>query len=130
MDIGGQDTKVIHVGADGGVDDFAMNEKCAAGTGRFLEVVLARLEVMVTSVNPSLPLLNVRRLLASAIHLITHQERLPDGSRCQQPEFPARIFRASASSTIRGCSFCSTNEFTKSTVAGFCPSPQPTNKEL
>lgn len=45
VDIGGQDTKIIHVGADGDVSDFAMNDKCAAGTGRFLEVILGRLRV-------------------------------------------------------------------------------------
>ncbi|MBI4055402.1 MAG: 2-hydroxyglutaryl-CoA dehydratase [Elusimicrobia bacterium] len=36
IDIGGQDTKVIKVGPAGEVEDFSMNDKCAAGTGRFL----------------------------------------------------------------------------------------------
>ncbi len=36
VDMGGQDTKAIKVGADGSVIDFSMNDKCAAGTGRFL----------------------------------------------------------------------------------------------
>ncbi len=36
IDMGGQDTKAIKVGADGSVLDFSMNDKCAAGTGRFL----------------------------------------------------------------------------------------------
>jgi predicted CoA-substrate-specific enzyme activase len=36
LDIGGQDTKGIKVSADGEVIDFSMNDKCAAGTGRFL----------------------------------------------------------------------------------------------
>ena len=36
VDMGGQDTKAIKVGADGSVVDFSMNDKCAAGTGRFL----------------------------------------------------------------------------------------------
>ena len=45
VDMGGQDTKVIRIGAAGDVVDFAMNDKCAAGTGRFLEVVLGRLHV-------------------------------------------------------------------------------------
>ncbi len=39
IDIGGQDSKVIHVGPGGKVLDFTMNDKCAAGTGRFLEVM-------------------------------------------------------------------------------------------
>ena len=38
VDIGGQDTKAIRINAKGEVVDFAMNDKCAAGTGRFLDV--------------------------------------------------------------------------------------------
>jgi predicted CoA-substrate-specific enzyme activase len=45
IDIGGQDSKVIRLGEDGRVRDFSMNDRCAAGTGRFLEVVAARLNV-------------------------------------------------------------------------------------
>lgn len=37
VDIGGQDAKGISINGDGSVKDFAMNDKCAAGTGRFLE---------------------------------------------------------------------------------------------
>lgn len=39
LDIGGQDTKVISLGPNGRVLDFEMNDKCAAGTGKFLEVM-------------------------------------------------------------------------------------------
>ncbi len=39
LDIGGQDTKVISLGPGGRVTDFEMNDKCAAGTGKFLEVM-------------------------------------------------------------------------------------------
>lgn len=39
IDIGGQDSKGIKLDADGKVANFVMNDKCAAGTGRFLEVV-------------------------------------------------------------------------------------------
>jgi predicted CoA-substrate-specific enzyme activase len=45
IDFGGQDTKVIRFGNGGEVHDFAMNDKCAAGTGRFLEFILGRLGV-------------------------------------------------------------------------------------
>jgi predicted CoA-substrate-specific enzyme activase len=45
IDFGGQDTKVIRIGDSGEVTDFRMNEKCAAGTGRFLEVILCRLGI-------------------------------------------------------------------------------------
>jgi predicted CoA-substrate-specific enzyme activase len=45
IDIGGQDSKAILIGPNGAVKDFAMNDKCAAGTGRFLEVMAGALEV-------------------------------------------------------------------------------------
>jgi len=45
IDIGGQDSKVIRIGQGGRVEDFAMNDKCAAGTGRFLEKTSASLGV-------------------------------------------------------------------------------------
>lgn len=45
IDIGGQDSKVIVTDGDGKVVDFAMNEKCAAGTGRFLEVMAKALDL-------------------------------------------------------------------------------------
>jgi (R)-2-hydroxyacyl-CoA dehydratese activating ATPase len=45
IEIGGQDSKVIWLEPTGRVRDFAMNDRCAAGTGRFLEVVASRLGV-------------------------------------------------------------------------------------
>ncbi len=45
LDIGGQDTKAIRVGGGGEVLDFCMNDKCAAGTGRFLGGAAAALEI-------------------------------------------------------------------------------------
>jgi predicted CoA-substrate-specific enzyme activase len=45
IDIGGQDSKVIRLDGQGRVLDFAMNDKCAAGTGRFLEAMARALQV-------------------------------------------------------------------------------------
>lgn len=45
IDIGGQDSKVIRLGEGGKVLDFVMNDKCAAGTGRFLELMAQVLEI-------------------------------------------------------------------------------------
>ncbi|UCE26429.1 MAG: 2-hydroxyglutaryl-CoA dehydratase [Candidatus Coatesbacteria bacterium] len=42
VDVGGQDAKAIRLGPDG-PEDFALNDRCAAGTGRFLEVMAVRL---------------------------------------------------------------------------------------
>lgn len=47
IDIGGQDSKVIRLDNQGRNVDFQMNDKCAAGTGRFLEVMAHALEVKV-----------------------------------------------------------------------------------
>lgn len=48
IDIGGQDSKVIKLNERGKVIDFAMNDKCAAGTGRFLQVMASALEMDVS----------------------------------------------------------------------------------
>lgn len=45
VDVGGQDSKVIKIDESGKVRDFQMNDKCAAGTGRFLEVMARALEI-------------------------------------------------------------------------------------
>ncbi|MHC4122123.1 MAG: acyl-CoA dehydratase activase [Planctomycetota bacterium] len=49
IDIGGQDSKLLRLDKAGKVRDFAMNDRCAGGTGRFLEVVAERLEVSLES---------------------------------------------------------------------------------
>lgn len=43
IDVGGQDTKVIALTPEGDIEEFSMNDKCAAGTGRFLEMLAAKL---------------------------------------------------------------------------------------
>jgi len=48
IDVGGQDSKIIKIDSDGRVLDFVMNDKCAAGTGRFLQVIAAALGVDVS----------------------------------------------------------------------------------
>src|SRR5512141_393061 len=45
VDMGGQDTKAIKIGPSGDIVDFCMNDKCAAGTGRFLGAAAAALEI-------------------------------------------------------------------------------------
>jgi predicted CoA-substrate-specific enzyme activase len=52
MDIGGQDSKAIRIDGLGRVADFAMNDKCAAGTGRFLEAMASALQVEVKELAP------------------------------------------------------------------------------
>jgi len=47
IDIGGQDSKIIIVDENGHVKDFVMNDRCAAGTGKFLEVTATTLETTI-----------------------------------------------------------------------------------
>jgi (R)-2-hydroxyacyl-CoA dehydratese activating ATPase len=48
IDIGGQDSKFLQLSPTGTVSDFAMNDRCAAGTGRFLEMAATQLGVRAT----------------------------------------------------------------------------------
>lgn len=50
VDIGGQDNKIITVGAGGEVEHFLMNRKCAAGTGAFIEEIVRRLDIDLSTV--------------------------------------------------------------------------------
>lgn len=52
IDIGGQDSKLIRLDEGGQVGKFLMNDKCAAGTGRFLEVMARALEVDLDQMGP------------------------------------------------------------------------------
>jgi len=52
LDIGGQDCKVIRCNAQGKVSNFVMNDKCAAGTGRYLERIASTLGVTLEEFGP------------------------------------------------------------------------------
>jgi len=52
IDIGGQDSKVIGLDDKGNVTNFVMNDKCAAGTGRFLEVMAGVLGIDISEMGP------------------------------------------------------------------------------
>lgn len=52
IDIGGQDAKVIKVDGGGKLENFVMNDKCAAGTGHFLEVMCRTLGVGLDEIGP------------------------------------------------------------------------------
>ncbi len=53
LDMGGQDTKAIKIGRRGDVEDFCMNDKCAAGTGRFLGAASVALEIPLSDLGPT-----------------------------------------------------------------------------
>ena len=52
IDMGGQDAKGIHVDENGGVKDFVMNDKCAAGTGRFLSNAAETVGIALEEIGP------------------------------------------------------------------------------
>ncbi len=53
LDMGGQDTKAIRVAATGEIVDFCMNDKCAAGTGRFLGAASSALSIPLEELGPT-----------------------------------------------------------------------------
>ncbi|HEY7194807.1 MAG TPA: acyl-CoA dehydratase activase [Gemmatimonadales bacterium] len=53
LDMGGQDTKAIRVSPSGEIVDFCMNDKCAAGTGRFLGAAAAALDLPLAELGPT-----------------------------------------------------------------------------
>ena len=87
LDIGGQDSKAIRVNAAGEVTDFAMNDKCAAGTGRFLEMIARSLEISLDELGPAaleskkhLEIASMCSVFAESevISLIANNEEKPD----------------------------------------------------
>ncbi len=53
VDMGGQDTKAIRVTPEGEIADFCMNDKCAAGTGRFLGAASSALDIPLPDLGPT-----------------------------------------------------------------------------
>jgi len=68
INVGGQDTKVISLTEDGDVKNFVMNDKCAAGTGRFLDMAARNLEVDIEELGD--------------LHFEAHDSPLPVNSTC------------------------------------------------
>ena len=52
IDIGGQDVKILSLGPEGRLLNFVMNDKCAAGTGRFLDVMANILQIRIDDLGP------------------------------------------------------------------------------
>ena len=52
IDIGGQDSKIIYLDSDYAVTNFTMNDKCAAGTGKFMETCAQILETSIDQIGP------------------------------------------------------------------------------
>lgn len=74
IDIGGQDSKVISVSPKGKPTDFQMNDKCAAGTGRFLEVMARALQLELTELGAISARANKQVLVSSMCTVFAESE--------------------------------------------------------
>ncbi len=87
IDIGGQDSKVIRLDEAGGVVNFVMNDKCAAGTGRFLEMMARTLELTLEEIsqvglvwNEDITISSMCTVFADSevVSLVAQNKALPD----------------------------------------------------
>ena len=86
VDIGGQDSKVIQIGDDGRPVDFMMNDKCAAGTGRFLEYTAARLGVPVEELGGRALSINEEEAISSTCTVFAESEIISLIARGAEPD--------------------------------------------
>jgi predicted CoA-substrate-specific enzyme activase len=101
IDIGGQDSKVIALDPDGSIRDFAMNDKCAAGTGKFLEVIAQLLEVKVEDLGSLSSQASSPAAIASTCVVFAQSEVVGLIARkVPRPDIVAGIHRAIASRVV------------------------------
>lgn len=91
IDIGGQDVKVLHID-NGAMTNFQMNDKCAAGTGRFLDVMAGVLEVKVQDLG-HLDSLSKKRVEISSTCTVLRRVRL--SASCRWEPISAILSRVS-----------------------------------
>ncbi|PKN72144.1 MAG: 2-hydroxyglutaryl-CoA dehydratase [Candidatus Cloacimonetes bacterium HGW-Cloacimonetes-3] len=90
IDIGGQDSKIISIDTTGKVADFVMNDKCAAGTGRFLEMTALRLGCEVDALAALAGHSNLRLKLNSTCVVFAESEIIGMMATAISPEDIAR----------------------------------------
>ncbi len=101
IDIGGQDCKVIRLDAKGNLKNFIMNEKCAAGTGRYLEIMAKTLNLTLDELGTLSLKAKAPLSLASKCSIYARLEvmqLISDGLK--KPEIAAAINRAMAERVI------------------------------
>jgi predicted CoA-substrate-specific enzyme activase len=97
IDIGGQDAKVIRLNASGDLEDFVMNDKCAAGTGRFLEVMARTLGLSLEELGPVSKMARNRVALSSRCSIFCETEVLRFLQRgAEKADIAAGVNRAMA----------------------------------
>ncbi|NQT72179.1 MAG: 2-hydroxyglutaryl-CoA dehydratase [Chloroflexi bacterium] len=101
IDIGGQDSKVIGPREDGTVADFVMNDKCAAGTGRFLEVMANVLELTIDEMGPEALLSHAPATVTSTCTIFAESEMISlRAENVNREDIVAGIHRAVARRVI------------------------------
>ncbi|MEW6426674.1 MAG: acyl-CoA dehydratase activase [Thermodesulfobacteriota bacterium] len=91
LDVGGQDAKVIRLDGQGCIDNFQMNDKCAAGTGRFLEIMAGGLGLSLAEFGP-LALASTRELAISSMCTVFAESEVISLKHAGHP--PADVARA------------------------------------
>jgi (R)-2-hydroxyacyl-CoA dehydratese activating ATPase len=86
IDMGGQDCKVIKLDCDGNVEDFVMNDKCAAGTGRFLEVMANVFKISLDELGPMTMRANSVVPISSTCTVFAESEVISMIARGEPPE--------------------------------------------
>ncbi|MTD12500.1 benzoyl-CoA reductase [Nakamurella sp. YIM 132087] len=101
IDVGGQDSKVIAVDDEGLVDNFAMNDRCASGTGRFFEVLARAIEVDVDDLG-ALALRGTRDLEVSSMCATFAETELVSllAEGAEPADIAASVHRAVAARTL------------------------------
>lgn len=86
IDMGGQDCKVIKIDESGKILDFAMNDKCAAGTGRFLEVMASVFKVTLDDLGPMAQRATDMVPISSTCTIFAESEVISLAARGEKPE--------------------------------------------
>jgi predicted CoA-substrate-specific enzyme activase len=116
IDIGGQDSKVVAVDESGRVLDFMMNHKCAAGTGRFLEVTSTSLGVPIEQLGPLSQESDKELRLSSTCTVFAESEIISCIARGEKKEDIIRALHRIISGQVRGL-FSQLNSFAGGTIA-------------
>lgn len=86
IDMGGQDCKVMRLDSEGHVIDFALNDKCAAGTGRFLEVISEVFAMPVDELGPRSLKAQHPTVISSTCTVFAESEVVSLMARGEKPE--------------------------------------------
>ncbi len=92
LDIGGQDTKAIQVDGDGIVESFQMNDRCAAGSGRYLGYIADEMQLGLHQLGPLA--MQAKRKIRDQLHLHGLRRRRAPGPAVHGREARGRARRA------------------------------------